>query len=242
LANEPPSAAAAREAAYSTIRQRFNQEIRPLLERSCFACHDSRSKPEGFLGYVPGVRAYERKHIRDATRILDFKNEFPAWSPQSGAEPVFFLNQIHNVLLKGLMPPKDFKLAHRLDGRLLQPREEKTILDWAEDSKRLLAEADAYRPLSAGKVFGQHCLGCHGEKTGFGGFVLREANGLFTSTGSSSAGIPFVSPGDPGNSAVYLVLRSDTAKSKGLPPMPMGGDPLSDQERDVLFDWIKQSR
>jgi hypothetical protein len=226
-------------AAVAEIRLTFETKIRPLVTRSCTACHDANARPEGLLGDLPGVRQIEWNHIHKASKVLDFTRTFPGWSSQN-SDPVFFLDQIRAALLQGSMPPSDFKFSHELDGRLLKSYEKQAIINWTISSELLLARADSSIP-TALTVFQNHCMGCHNTGTDAGGLVFENINGeLQIPVGSAVGAIPYLTEGSPENSAVYLVLLTNAASRKGLPQMPLKSEALTEQELQIVYDWIKK--
>lgn len=74
-------------------------------------------------------------------------------------------------------------------------------------------------------VMQQRCIGCHGEQAS-GGLDLRTLESVM----KGSSGGPAVSPGHPESSVLWEKIASDA--------MPMGGDPLTDAEKNLIRDWI----
>ena len=74
-------------------------------------------------------------------------------------------------------------------------------------------------------IMQQRCIGCHGEQAS-GGLDLRTLEALM----KGSSGGPAISPGDPESSVLWKKIASDA--------MPMGGDPLTDAEKNLIRDWI----
>ena len=68
-------------------------------------------------------------------------------------------------------------------------------------------------------VIAKHCLGCHGEEK-MSGLDLRTLAGAMT----------VVVPGDPDRSRLWQMIRDGK--------MPMGGESLSDAEKQLFRDWI----
>jgi mono/diheme cytochrome c family protein/cytochrome c553 len=229
-------------AAIASISQSFDSKIRPLVDRSCTACHDANAKPEGLLGDLPGVRELEWKHIREASKVLDFTRSFPSWSSQS-SDPVFFLEQIRAAIQKKSMPPSEFNLFHHLDGRLLKASEKLTLINWTIESELLLARADSAVP-TALKIFQNRCMGCHNTSTNAGGLAFAAAGDqLVIPAGTAKdSSIPYYTQGSPENSAAYLVLLPDAASRKGLPQMPLNTDPLSAQELEIVNAWFLKGK
>ncbi|HTL12843.1 MAG TPA: hypothetical protein VL588_10165 [Bdellovibrionota bacterium] len=223
--------------ALESIRESYRRDIRPLVNRACIACHDAQAQPEGFWGVL--FRKREWRHIREASKVLDFRtHEFPNWSAQS-SNAVFFLQAIQGALQKNIMPTWDFKLGHAGGKRLLKYAERQAFIDWTIDSERLIEQADSSR-LTAAKIFENRCNGCHSGVSPSDGLAFTVSDGaLQIPAGSTDTGIPFLKAGDPENSAVFLVLLGDPAARKGLTAMPLHAEPLTNEEREVVGDWIR---
>jgi mono/diheme cytochrome c family protein len=233
----PPSPT---DLAIGQIRANFEKNIKPLVQRGCMDCHNSKATPDGWLGKVPGARQLEEKHIVEASAIIDFSLTYPAWSAQP-QDPVFYLNEIQSALTSGKMPPGDYKIFHENDGGVLKPAETQTVLNWATSSIALLQAADTSKP-TASKFFSQKCLGCHNSSTASGGFAFENNSGVITvPSGNAKGGIPFVTQMNPENSAVYLVLLADQTARKGLAQMPYqasSAQQATDADRQLVMDWI----
>ncbi len=210
------------------IRADFELYVKPLVQKACMDCHNANAVPEG-IGHLPIVRGIELKHIREGTKVLDFSKPFPYWSAIS-SEPAYYLTSIKGVIVNKTMPLKSFKIFHELDGKLLDRAENQVILNWIKNSMELLNSVSTYPP-TAQNYLETHCMGCHNDSVQSGGFKLG-------SKGSTSNGIPFLTPFEPENSAIYLVLLNDSAARKGLTQMPEG-DSASTDEKKMIYDWIK---
>jgi mono/diheme cytochrome c family protein len=234
----PPSAT---DLAIVQIRANFVQNIKPLVQRGCMDCHNSKATPDGWLGKIPGFHQLEEKHIVEASAMIDFSQNYPNWSKQA-QDPAFYLNEMQTALQNGSMPPGDYKIFHEHDGGILKPTETQTILSWISQSQAALQAANTSKP-TASQFFSQKCLGCHNSSTASGGLAFQNNNGVITvPSGKTKSGIPFVTQLDPENSAVYLVLLSDPTQRKGLEQMPYkatASQAATADEQQLIFDWIK---
>lgn len=80
--------------------------------------------------------------------------------------------------------------------------------------------------------------GCHTGGAPSAGLDLNEDAAFASLQAASTAGIPYVTPGDSGQS--YLVHKLDGTMAEvggGGARMPMGGQ-LADVETDTIVDWI----
>lgn len=79
----------------------------------------------------------------------------------------------------------------------------------------------------------RHCQRCHGEKHDEGGLRLNQRDDVI---GEADSGSPVVVPGHAGKS--LLISRVIDADAGEL--MPLDGEPLSQQEVDLLRRWIDE--
>jgi hypothetical protein len=236
----PPNPA--QEAAIQLISESFEQKIRPLVTRSCIACHDANARPNGLLGHIPGIRQIEWRDIFRASRVLDFTRTFPDWSSQSESQsPTFFLSQIKNVMAKRIMPPKVYKIVHEFGSKHLKPRESQLIYQWANDSLEQLSAVTTSPPTPASFVQAR-CLGCHNSANASAGLSFKiVANQVIIPDGKTRSGIPYVSWQSPEISAIYLVLRDDASARQGLSQMPYRDSATTD-EQALVYEWIKKGQ
>jgi hypothetical protein len=76
------------------------------------------------------------------------------------------------------------------------------------------------------------CTGCHGTS---GNFTLSYSTLLNDS--SSITGTPYVSPGNPEQSYLYIKLTNGMGISGQ--PMPLGGaGSMSDEDKELIAQWI----
>lgn len=223
--------------AIAAIAKNFETNIRPIVKKGCMECHDSRAAPQGLIGWLPIGRQVEWDHIRKGSAILDFSEPFPNWSVQNN-DPLFFLTEIRTVLSKSTMPIPSYKIFHEFDGELLTYDQDRTIMDWIDQSMKLWAQANP-RPPTATQFFSSRCFGCHNSSNASGGLAFQK-NGdqLTVPGGKTDDGTPFIDRIDPANSAVYRVLLTDPSARKGLAQMP-DGDVATDAERALVLNWLK---
>lgn len=75
-------------------------------------------------------------------------------------------------------------------------------------------------------ILDANCIGCHGERRGAAGVRLH----TFEAVTEPASGPQIVTCGDAATSLLYQVLIDDS--------MPMGGDPLSAEQKQVISSWI----
>ncbi len=81
-------------------------------------------------------------------------------------------------------------------------------------------------------VLRRHCLDCHNDESSKGGLSLQSAERAFA--GGESGEVIF--PGDTDSSYLLDLI----APEDGSAEMPKGKEPLSEQERRTLRDWIEE--
>ncbi len=74
------------------------------------------------------------------------------------------------------------------------------------------------------------CIACHGGKTPMAGLDLRTLDGVVA--GSSKGSV--VTPGNPDASRLWIMVRDGK--------MPMGGSPLSEDEKQLIREWIEKGQ
>jgi mono/diheme cytochrome c family protein len=219
------------------VRVEYNAKIKKIVTQSCTPCHNAKAEPAGFLGHLPISNSIQKDHIKRASAMLDMSGEFPNWAKNS-SDPLFFLNRIESALVKGTMPLMSFQFFHALDKHYLTEKERILILNWVDQAKGILKSND--QP-NAQKVFSQNCYGCHSEAKITGGFAFKKLSDgtLEIPLANSSAGIPYLTPGNPEQSSVYLALLPEESRRHGLPLMP-DDDVLNESEIKIVEDWIRQ--
>jgi hypothetical protein len=94
-------------------------------------------------------------------------------------------------------------------------------------------------------VFGARCAtaGCHTEVTHQAGLVLEHGLAYDAIVNRQSTLVPTllrVAPGDPGNSLLVRIIGDDASLRLGLPRMPLGRPPLTDQQIANIVTWVTQ--
>ncbi|MEQ1572355.1 MAG: c-type cytochrome domain-containing protein [Myxococcota bacterium] len=83
-------------------------------------------------------------------------------------------------------------------------------------------------------LFESDCWACHGSAPAGNTLDLQTDLIAATVDVDSSYGVPFVVPGDPEGSALYLKLVADPAVGGVMPP----GAPIADAEIEIVHQWI----
>ncbi len=92
-----------------------------------------------------------------------------------------------------------------------------------------LADDALFQDRVAG-IFRRHCLNCHNDEARKGGLSLQTAESAMA--GGDSGEVIF--PGDPDSSYLLDLITPDEGKAE----MPEGTEPLSEEDRQVIHDWI----
>ena len=80
-------------------------------------------------------------------------------------------------------------------------------------------------------VFEKRCEACHSAADNSAGLDITSRLSVL-STGSDEGAQKFAKPGDPERSRIWTAIRSDS--------MPMDGDPLTVEEKSLVYRWIAQ--
>ncbi|WP_447968962.1 heme-binding domain-containing protein [Nitrospira sp. M1] len=114
----------------------FDEHIKPILEKKCFACHtDTTDRP--FFYYIPVIdllsKPYTENEILLGRRHFDFSEGIPRGRLGAAMEMVL---RLRAVIEENAMPPVAYSIARPYN--LLNDEEEKIILDWAEKGAEAL--------------------------------------------------------------------------------------------------------
>lgn len=116
------------------INRIYLETVKPIFEKSCFACHSvNMSLP--WYHSLPGARALIDHDITEAKEHLDFSNDFPFGGHGSPAED---LEALKKSVSEGTMPPLRYRALHWGSG--LTNKESAEILRWIDASKTLLEQ------------------------------------------------------------------------------------------------------
>lgn len=211
---------------------RYRNEVRPILEKKCFDCHNSQRRIAfyflPFLG--PRLNPVVRE-VRKARSRLDMAQDFPDFKAQGNQNASSLLQAIQGAVQTGSMPPRIYRKAHRAS---IRPSEKKAILAWIAESQPLLAElAESEHPSNpivaaqpacrAKAVFQNRCVGCHTAGSTVGG--VGDISDL------SNVASHFVDLAHPEDSEVYKAIHSGR--------MPLGGGALPEAEQQDVLKWIE---
>ncbi len=100
-------------------------------------------------------------------------------------------------------------------------------------------EVDPALQAKAAGIFEEHCTACHaegGDLSDPSEFPLEGDLSILVGRKASEADKPLIAPGDPEGSYLMDKVLGTPAMKQDL--MPLGGDPLSPAELQVLSDWI----
>ncbi len=79
-------------------------------------------------------------------------------------------------------------------------------------------------------VFRRHCLNCHNDESRKGGLSLQTSESMLAGGDSGEA----IFPGDPDSSYLLDLITPEDGKAD----MPEGNEPLSEEDRAAIADWI----
>lgn len=105
---------------YTQITKMYQQKIKPIFRKKCFACHMSTTK-ENSLYFVLS---------KGATSNVDMVQDFPF---ESHMTPLNNLKAILHSVEKGVMPPPYYE-------EMLSEDETKTLKEWLNKSIQVLEE------------------------------------------------------------------------------------------------------
>ncbi len=205
------------------------EDIRPIIERKCFDCHDANTKLRFYARVFPRINPLF-KHQEDGLKALDFSSTYPL-KAQGSPPQLSLLRSIRNSVIDRTMPLKSYRLVYR--SRAINDEDEQKILAWTDPLIQRLEDYEAkYESsndvsLEAGKIFEQKCFRCHANGNAKGGFGdMEKTDKLLASR--------FVNPKDPAQSELYTISASGE-----MPPNKR--DALTDKELFILQDWLVQA-
>ncbi|GJL55720.1 MAG: hypothetical protein NPIRA02_28520 [Nitrospirales bacterium] len=131
----PQNVASASPSLQETFTQ-FEEHIKPILKKKCFACHtDTKDRP--FFYYIPVIdllsKPYTENEILLGRRHFDFSNGIPQGRLGATMEMVL---RLRSVIEENAMPPLAYSIARPYN--LLNDDEENIILEWAEKGAEAL--------------------------------------------------------------------------------------------------------
>jgi mono/diheme cytochrome c family protein len=205
------------------------EDIKPIITRKCFDCHDSNTKLRFYARILPGINPLF-KHQENGLKALDFSGNYPLQA-QGNPPQLSLLKSFRNAVIDRTMPLKSYRFVYR--SKAITDEDQERILAWIDPLITRLEDYEAkYEStsndvaLEAHKIFEQKCFRCHAngnKKGGFGGMENTEK--LVTSK--------YVNSENPDQSE----LNTITLNGK-MPPNKR--DALTDQESLILQDWLIQ--
>ena len=120
------------KAAVKIIAETYARNIQPIFRKKCMDCHSSQTQYPWYHR-IPGIKQMIDSDIQQGREHLDFTPGFPF---KSHASPSEDLTAIRDSIRENSMPPFSYRLLH--PGNVLTQDEKKTIVDWAEQSKKTL--------------------------------------------------------------------------------------------------------
>lgn len=213
----------------------FTNHVLPILEDRCFNCHQETYKKNGKTIHPKAglaLNTYElvMKGNLDDTVVTAGNVE------DSYLHEVLTLDEDDDMF----MPPK---------GGPLTPEQIDIIKRWIEEGAQPKAGGSATADASGAISFHDHifpileerCLDCHGEPYVQRGRTIHPKAGLALNTyeavlkGNLDGEI--INRGNHEESTLYVVITLDPDDSEVMPPK---GDPLSEEEIDLIKNWIDE--
>jgi hypothetical protein len=219
----------AMEAIIRDARKSF-EDIRPIIKRKCFDCHDANTKLRLYARIFPRVNPLF-KHQQDGLKALDFSDTYPL-KALGNPPQLSLLKSIRNSVIDRTMPLKSYRLVYR--SRAITDEDQEKILSWVDPLIQKIEDYEAkYETISedislqARKIFEQKCFRCHANGNSKGGFgEMEKTDELLRSK--------YVYPQDPAQSDLYTICASGE-----MPPNKR--DALTINELMIIQDWLIQA-
>ena len=213
------------EAILSDAKSSF-ENIRPIIERKCFDCHDANTRLPLYGRIFPGINPVH-KHQVDGLKALDFSETFPL-KAKGNPPQLSLLKSIKNSVIDRSMPLKSYRTVYR--SRKITDEDQELILGWVDPLiERLEDYQSKYESVEIGsaaapKILEMKCFRCHANGNSKGGFGdMQDKKKLFAGK--------FINLNDPLNSKVLT-----TAVSGEMPPNQR--DALTEEELFSLREWL----
>ncbi|MGE0001853.1 MAG: PSD1 and planctomycete cytochrome C domain-containing protein [Fimbriimonadaceae bacterium] len=196
----------------------YARDVEPILQVKCQPCHAG--------SYISGGL-----DIASPAAFVRGGDSGPVVIPgESNRSPL--LQRIRGKGGKPMMP---------LSGNPLSPEMVSTIARWVDEGADMGPGAPRFAQATSGLVIGfdpkvwgifkASCTICHNSEAASGGLDLTSEKTL--AKGGVSG--PVVVPGEPDKSKLLYRLTG----SDGKPIMPLGFKPLSQADRQLIMDWIR---
>lgn len=203
------------------------EEIKPLLQKKCFDCHDSNTKLPAYGRIFPKINPVF-KHQFEGIRALDFVQGYPL-KALGNPPQISLLKSIRNEVIDRQMPLKSYTLIYR--SRRIFDEDEKKILNWTDSVIAKLEEyAERYESTESNprsnalKILEMKCYRCHANGVAKGGFGdMEKTDKLLNSK--------FVNLNNPEDSEIYqLSVNQEMPTNKR--------EALNEQELFTLKEWL----
>ncbi|AZZ37328.1 hypothetical protein CIK05_11180 [Bdellovibrio sp. qaytius] len=124
-------AIAKKQISQNEFNQLYEAEIKPLFAKSCFECHSQNNELPWFHN-LPVIKEIMDEHIAQAQKHLDLTHGFKNYKAD---QIQFKLDLIAHTVRNDLMPPKSYRLTHRV---ALTEQDKAAIENWIAKSRSLL--------------------------------------------------------------------------------------------------------
>jgi hypothetical protein len=110
------------------INEAYKKSVKPIFQRSCFDCHSQLTRYPWYYK-IPGANGLIDSDTAEAKKHIDLTSDFPF---QGHGSPEEDLLAIRKTVKESTMPPLRYWILH--PGARLNETEQKTILQWVEES------------------------------------------------------------------------------------------------------------
>lgn len=110
-----------------TVAENVPQDIKVLFKNACYDCH-SMETSYPWYSYVAPVKWLVKSDILEARHHVDFSK----WSDYTEKAKIKKLDDIHEEVEKGDMPPSNYTLMHKL--ARLSDADRQKIVSWADST------------------------------------------------------------------------------------------------------------
>lgn len=200
-------------------------DIRPLLVKKCFDCHDANTKLPLYARVFPNINPLT-KHQADGLKALDFSEKFPL-KAQGNPSQLSLLNAFRSSVQDKTMPIASYTAVYR--SSKITPEDQELIFAWIDP---LVEKIQSYHErysdnvLTGPQILEQKCFRCHANGVKKGGFgEMENTEKLFKGK--------FVDLEDPSQSILYTISHDGE-----MPPNPR--EALTQEELIIFREWLEQ--
>lgn len=217
-----------KEASEEIVRfaQEGFEEIKPLLTKKCFDCHDANTQLRLYARILPRFNPLAQHQIR-GLKALDFSEGYPL-KAQGNPPQLSLLKALKDSVTDRSMPLKIYTTVYR--SRRLFEEDQKKILGWVNPLIAMIEEYTAKYETSsdpailAKNLLETRCFRCHANGNSFGKFGdMENTSELIRSK--------FVDQNHPESSLLLTVLED------GRMP-PSRRQRLTAEEYQLVRDWL----